>query len=243
MYGWRGKFGFVTPSLSDTVLMEFNEILPEGVLVTTVDLKVQNLLDNEFEKAVANIEEAVKILNYEEVQAIIVGGTPPITKLGFDADKEIIQNVVKLTGKPASTTPTAEVDAMKALGMKKIALISPYVEDLNSHLSAFLQHCGFEVAITSGLGIVKNVELTRVPFDTAYMRAKEAYLKIKGSIDGLFLTCPRWPTVRSIEALECDLGVPVVTSAQALVWKALTLLGINKVKPGYGKLFAEFDDS
>jgi len=240
MYGWRGKFGFVNPSIVDTVLMEFYQILPEGVLVTPVDLKIQNLLDNEFQSAINKIEEAVKILDYEEVQAIIVGGTPPITKLGFDADKDIIHNVEKLTGKPTSTTPTAEVDAMRALGMKKIALISPYVEALNQHLCTYLEHCGFDVVVTRGLGIVKNVDLTKVPFTTAYVQAKAAFLEVKGMVDGIFLTCPRWPTVRSIAPLESDLGIPVVTSAQALVWKALNMLKVRKVRPGFGKLFSEF---
>src|SRR5660398_32377 len=111
MYGWRGKFGFVTPSISDTVLMEFYRMLPEGVLVTTVDLEIQNLVDEEFGEAMDKIDEAVKILDYEEVEAIIVGGTPPITKMGFDAESKIIDGVQSATGKPASTTPTAEVGA------------------------------------------------------------------------------------------------------------------------------------
>ncbi len=242
MYGWRGKFGFANPSICDTVLLEFYRILPDGVLVTPVDLKVQNLLDPEFRDAVSKIDEAVKILDYEEVQAIIVGGTPPITKMGFDADKEIIKKVEKLTGKPASTTPTAEVDAMRFLGLKRIVLISPYVEALNQHLKSYLEHCGFEVLNVKGLGIVKNVELTKVPFDKAYMLAKEAFWEVKGSLDGIFLTCPRWPTVRSIAPLERDLGVPVVTTAQALVWKALSLLKIHEVQSGFGKLFAKFSN-
>src|SRR5660397_158443 len=97
MYGWRGKFGFVTPSISDTVLMEFYRMLPEGVLVTTVDLKIQNLVDEEFGEAMDKIDEAVKILDYEEVEAIIVGGTPPITKMGFDAESKIIDGVQSAT--------------------------------------------------------------------------------------------------------------------------------------------------
>ena len=232
MYGWRGKFGFITPSICDTVLMEFYRILPEGVLVTAVDLKVQNLVDEEFREAISKIEEAVKVLDYEEVQAIIVGGTPPITKMGFDAEKEIIQKVETMTRKPASTTPTAEVDAMKALDLKRIGLVSPYMEPLNQHLKSYLEHCGFEVIVTKGLDIVKNVNLTQQPFHRAYTVAKEAFLAANGEVDGIFLTCPRWPTVRCIAALERDLGVPVVSSPQAIVWKALSMLKIREVKSG-----------
>ena len=240
MYGWRGKFGFINPSVCDTPLLEFYQILPEGILVTPADLKIQNLTDQEFQGAMTRIMDAVKIVDYEEAQAIIVGGTPPITKMGFDADKKIIKEVEALTGKPASTTPTAETDALKFLGLKRIALVSPYVEALNQHLKSYFEYCGFEVVVVRGLGIVKNADLTKVSFDTAYTASKEAYLKAKGAIDGIFLTCPRWPTVRCIAPLERDLGIPVVSTAQALVWKALSMLNIREVKPGFGKLFKEF---
>jgi maleate cis-trans isomerase len=240
MYGWRGKLGFVNPSICDTVLLELYRILPEGVLITPVDLKVQNLVDKEFQEAMGKIEEAVKVLDYEEIQAILVAGTPPIIKLGFEADKEIIKAVEILTGKPASTGPTAEVDALRSLGLKRIALVSPFAETLNQNLKAFLEHRGFQVVISKGLGIVKNVDLAKQPFHAAYMLAKEAFLEAKGNVDGIFISCPRWPTVRSIAPLEQDLGVPVITGAQAIVWKSLSMLSIHEVQKGYGKLFAGF---
>jgi maleate cis-trans isomerase len=177
------------------------------------------------------------------VQVIIVAGTPVITKLGFDADKEIIKRVETLTGKPASTGPTAEVDAMRSLGMKRIAMVSPFSETLNKQQKSFFEYSGFEVAVVKGLNIVKNADLTKQPFYKSYILAKEAFQEAKGMIDGILIRCPRWPTVRNIGPLERDLGVPVVTAAQAVVWKALTMLNVREVRPGYGSLFAAFEQS
>ena len=243
MYSWRGKIGFISPAIFDTVLLEFYRILPEGVLITPVDLRVQNLSDEEFRRAMNKIEEAAKVLSYEDVQIIIVAGTPPITKLGFDADKEIIKKVETLTGKPTSTGPTIEVEAMRSLGMKRIALVSPFGESLNQHLKSYFEYCGFEVVVSKGLNIVKNADLTKLPFYSSYVLAKEAFSEAKGRLDGLLLTCPRWPTVRCIASLERDLGIPVVTAAQAMVWKGLKMLNVREVQPGYGKLFADFDST
>ena len=243
MYGWRGKVGLVIPSICDTVLLELYQLMPEGILLTPVNLNIQNLVDDEFKEYFGKVEEAVKILTYEEVQAIIVTGTPPITKLGFDADKEIIRKVEMLTGKPTSTGPTVEVEAMKSLGMKKIALVGPHTEALSKHLKSFFEYRGFEVVVSKGLNIVKNADLTKQPFTRSYALAKEAFLEAKGNVDGVYITCPRWPTVRTIAPLERDLGVPVVTAAQALVWKALILLNVREVQPGGGRLFAGFDQS
>jgi len=240
MYGWRGKFGYVCPSICDTVLLEFYHVMPDGVLITPVDLKVQNLVDGELSAAVNRIEEAVKILDHEEVQIIIVGGTPPIIKLGFDADQEIIKKIEALTGKPASTEPTIEVEALRSLSLKRIALVSPYTDERNQQLKSYYESRGFEVVVAKGLNIVKNVDITKQRFNKAYLFAQEAYLEAKGEVDGILLACPRWPTVKSIDSLERDLGIPVVTTAQATVWKALLMLNVREVRAGYGKLFSGF---
>lgn len=240
MYGWRGKIGMVCPAISDTVLLELYHVAPEGILITAVDLKIQNLVDAELTQAMTKIEEAVKILDYEEVQTFIVGGTPPIIKLGFDADKEIIQKIEALTGKPASTEPTLEVEALRSLNLNRIAIVSPYNEERNQQLKSFFEYSGFEIVVIKGLDIVKNVDITKQRFNRSYLFAKEAFREAKGAIDGILITCPRWPTVRSIAPLERELGVPVVTTAQATVWKALSMLGIREVQPGHGKLFEGF---
>lgn len=241
MYGWRGKIGFVSPAICDTGLLEYYRIMPEGILITPVNLHVQNLADEDFKVAFSKLEEAVKILNYEEVQVIIVAGTPPIVKMGFEADKEIIKKIEMLTGKPASTGATIEVEAMRSLGFKRIALVSPFTEALNQHLKSYFEYCGFEVVVMKGLNITKNADLTKQPFHKSYVLAKEAFLEAKGLVDGILIRCPRWPTVRNIAPLERDLGVPVVTAAQSIVWKALRMLNVREVQPGYGRLFAGFE--
>ena len=126
---------------------------------------------------------------------------------------------------------------MASLGLKRIVLVSPYTEALNQQLKSFFEYRGFEVVTAMGVNITKNADLTKQAFYRTYNIAKEAFLKAKGNADGIFITCPRWPTVRSIAPLERDLGIPVVTAAQSIVWKALTMLNIREIKPGFGRLF------
>ncbi len=240
MYGWRGKIGYVCPAINDTVMLEFYSVAPKGLLITSVDLKIQNLVDKELAQAMTGVEEAVRILDLEEVQAFIVGGTPPIIKLGFDADKEIIRKIESLTGKPASTEPTLEMEALTALSLKRIAIVSPYADERKQHIKSFFEYSGFEVAMIKGLGITKNVDIAQLRFNASYLLACEAFSAAKGAVDGILLTCPRWPTVSCIDPLEKELGIPVVTTAQATVWKALMMLGIREVPAGYGTLFAGF---
>jgi len=241
MYGWRGSIGFICPAISDTVLLEYYRVMPEGVLITTVDLKIQNLVENELEAAVTRIEEAVRILQYEQVQIFVVGGTPPITRMGLEADRQIIERIETLTGKPATTEPTFEVEALRSLSCKRIAVVSPFPEGVNKKMNAYYEHAGLEVAVLKELGIVKPGDIAKQRFNASYLAAREAFRDANGKVDAVFIACPRWPVVRNIGPLEKELGVPVVTSAQAAVWKSLRMLSINEAPAGFGRLFAGFD--
>lgn len=240
-YGWRGHIGFICPAISDTVLLEYYRVMPEGVLITSVDLKIQNLVENELAAAVTRIEEAVKILEYEQVQIFVMGGTPPITRMGLDADKKIIKHIEALTGKPATTEPTFEVEALRSLSCKRIAVVSPFPAGVNRKMNAYYEHAGFEVVAVKELEIVKPGDIAKQRFNASCQAAREAFHEAKGMVDAVFIACPRWPVVRNIAPLEKELGVPVVTSAQAAVWKSLRMLGINEVPAGFGRLFAGFD--
>ena len=51
-----------------------------------------------------------------------------------------------------------------------------------------------------------------------------------------FLSCTAIRAVEAIDAIEADIGKPVVTSNQAMVWHALGRLGIDDTPKGYGRL-------
>jgi len=58
--------------------------------------------------------------------------------------------------------------------------------------------------------------------------------------DACFLSCTTIRSVAAIEALERDLGMPVVTSNQAMAWHALRTGGVMDKMQGFGRLFREF---
>ena len=52
----------------------------------------------------------------------------------------------------------------------------------------------------------------------------------------MFLSGTGMPTLPVLEALEHDLGKPVLSSASAMMWHALRRSGVRQVIPGYGRL-------
>ncbi|MFC1816832.1 hypothetical protein ACFL0M_13075 [Thermodesulfobacteriota bacterium] len=116
-----------------------------------------------------------------------------------------------------------------------MAIATPYVQERNEALIKYLERSGFEVPAIKGLGITRNLDLTKVPFHASYQLAVEAFRESKG-VEGIYIPCGRWPVVDNIDPLERDLGVPVVSNNLSKVWFGLKSLGIREPIRGYGTL-------
>jgi maleate cis-trans isomerase len=56
--------------------------------------------------------------------------------------------------------------------------------------------------------------------------------------DGIFIPCPRWPTIADVALLEDEIGKPVITSSLACIWHAMKLIDIKEPVSGYRRLMA-----
>jgi len=204
-------------------------------MVVTTTLNVQNLVQAEFERAFTIMEQGALALAREEVGAIIIGGDPIFCLKGLGSHQKMVDAVYAKTGIPTSTTLSASMDALKSLEVRRLAIATPFVPERDEALCRYLEGSGFEVVAIKGLGITRNVDLTRVPFHASYQLAMEVFRKAKGA-EGIYLPCSRWPVVGNIGPLEMDLGVPVVSNVQAMAWFGLKSLGIREQVRGYGTL-------
>ena len=235
MYGWRARIGKISPSRSDSFTYEFYKIAPEGVVLVLSGFTIFELVGNDIERAHQRIEESAKDLAKVGVDFIITGGTPIFTYKGKGSDQAVIERIKELTGIPSTTTITSEMSALEKLAMKRIVIASPFEEERYNLLKDFLEQVGFDVLNIKGLGIRVASEIAKVTSQEVYRFAKEVFLEAPDA-DGIFIPCPRWPTIGIIDKLEKDLGVPVVTSSTAMIWKAFDHLKIKEPVLGYGQL-------
>jgi maleate isomerase len=235
MYGWRARIGQVVPSRGDSFIYEFYKIVPKGVVLVPAIIGLFHLTKDELKAAYLKYKAAARDLAEVGVDVIVLAGSPLFQLKGFGSDLEIIQEVEKEMGIPATTSVTAEVEAMRYLRMKTIVIATPFREEVNQRSASWYQKAGFEVLKIKGLGIEKNSEIARLPFYAPYQLAKEIFLENPGA-DGIYIACPRWGTIEVIEKLEQDVGVPVVTSSQATIWMALRKANVRESIQGYGRL-------
>lgn len=237
MYGWRARIGHVAPSRGDTLVYEFYRMLPEGFMMMNTTGTVRQLVDNDFERQLQRIEEAVQDLVDNNCDSIIFSGSPLFTRLPFGADRELGKKLTDKFGVPIAAGLTAEVEALKAMGCRKLVVGTPYEEEINQRLKKHLQESGFEVLQIAGYGVRKNAQLTDLPVHASYKIAKRLYAKAREA-DGIFIPCPRWPTISDVALLESEIGKPVVTSSLACTWYALKQIDIKENVAGYGRLMA-----
>ena len=152
---------------------------------------------------------------------------------GWEWESDLLARFASKARKGVTSANCALRDALTALGAKRVALVTPYPEDLNALLPAFFSAGGFEVTAVAGTP-VRDVAAVRELSPDQILRSVRS-IDLKG-IDAVCLLATDMQTFPIIDPLERQIGCPVVTSNQALLWASLRTLGITAPMAGFGKL-------
>ncbi|MCC6889045.1 MAG: hypothetical protein IT536_10980 [Hyphomicrobiales bacterium] len=245
MYGWRARICFIAPCPAETQVYDFYRMAPAGVSVVVVTLSVQKIEEKNLELAVSDpLERAIKDADGEDVDFIILGGEPMVFLKGYGSEKTLNDRAKTITSVPFSHNLPCVVEALSHLNARKIAIATPYSvkgakgQDVTlEKWGSYIRGAGLDLVGFKTLAQPSNRDISRLPTHASYRLAKEVYEESSDKPDAIYIPCARWQAIANIERLEHDLGIPVVTSIQAWVWKALKDLNIREVQPGYGRLF------
>lgn len=232
---WRAKLGIIYPA-DGALDREYWELVPGGVSVHITRIHVpqeeQTLELLEAQTQSPDIENAAADLNIIHLDAIAYACTSGSFVHGVSSDLEIIDRMESACGVPCTTTTTAAVRALQALGSKKISIVTPYPDEINARLKTFMEDSGFHVVALKGLGLYRGIY--NQPAGAAYRLAREAD---SSEADAIFISCTNFRTVEVLQTLEQDLGKPVVSANQVTVWDLLRLAGVNPHNERFGKLY------
>jgi maleate cis-trans isomerase len=139
----------------------------------------------------------------------------------------------RASGRDATTTTTAVLRALQAIGATSLAVATPYLDEINAIERQFLEASGFRIASIAGLGCGTDAEIGRLePADAVSL----VELVDTPEADAVFISCTNFHCLSAIASLERRLGKPVVTSNLAGAWAALRQIGVEDPIPGYGQL-------
>jgi maleate isomerase len=134
---------------------------------------------------------------------------------------------------PCVTPITASLAALDRFGAQKLAVLTPYTDDVNAAIAGHLKAVGKTVSGFTSFHIEDNELMARLPADAILEAAIEAD---RPDADALFISCTAIRAVDVVERIEHTLGKPVVTANQAMFWQALRWSGYDNAVAGYGRL-------
>jgi maleate isomerase len=128
------------------------------------------------------------------------------------------------------------IDALRVLDVHKISIAMLYPEEVSRIAGKFVEDSGIQVLDMKWLGL-SRFNIAQVSEETLYRMAKEVD---KPESEAIFISCTNLHTLGIIDSLENDLGKPVVTSNQALMWNMLRLAKIKDQFDGFGQIFSQY---
>jgi maleate isomerase len=229
----RAKIGFVLLATEQTIEDDLFRLRPEGVGIHfTRAANPDSITVSALSAQVDDLARAAgTLLPDGSLDVICYACTSGSIVMGEERVMEELRR-----GCPqakATTLVTGAVRALRSLGVKRVAIATPYLDEVNELEARFFEAAGFEVPVIRGLNLEKDSDMVRV--------RPEAIMEFALSVDhpaadGLFISCGALRSVEVVDELERRLGKPVVVSNQAMAWDTLRLAGIEDRFEGYGSL-------
>jgi maleate isomerase len=149
-----------------------------------------------------------------------------------------IREVLRAEGAPAPVVSSAGalLDGLRALGARRIAMVTPYEKPLTKLVAEYVEAGGVEVHDALSLEVANNLEVAAL--DPLALQEHWRKLDLSGC-DALVLSaCVQMPSLPSIDPVERACGLPVVSAATATTFAMLDALGLSTRIPRAGRLLS-----
>jgi maleate isomerase len=176
---------------------------------------------------------AALILPGCKLDVVAFGCTSASMELG---EEEVFRQIHAARPEVACTTPiTAAFAAFKALGARRIGVLTPYSAEVNAGVRRYLDSHGVDVAAFATFDKRDDRDAARIAPES--IAAGIQALARGARLDCVFVSCTSLRLAGIVEAVEAEIGIPVTSSDHALAWHCLRLAGVHDAVPGAGRLF------
>ena len=176
------------------------------------------------------------LLGTAKVELVILAQTSA-SLFADDYDDVVTKRMSSGAGAPAITSAQAVGRAVRALGARRVAIVSPYSEAVNERAARYFKaKHGLDTVALEGFGATDAYAIGKL----GPQNARDAFAKIdRPEIEAFVVPGGNFPTMASIAAWEREFGKPVVTTNQASFWAMLRAFASSERLAGFGRLLAE----
>jgi maleate cis-trans isomerase len=234
----RHQFGYINPvQISDYIHLQFYRIFPADCLLVNCPLNLQSFSTGGVDKALEAFWGAFDFLVDRKVERISQGGIPVSAYAGRPRILAMLAEAAKRSAIPATADFEESIEAIKHLGIKRLAVAAKWSPELMSRIVSYLDHAGITPLGVHGNEHSAQQVVALKPqdsVDVALALGREAFAKMPQA-DGLLLAGGAWLVMQAVPMLEAEFGRPVVTNPGSTYWAALRQGGV-KPNPGFGQL-------
>jgi len=230
-------FGILVPSTNTTCEIEFCR-LPHDLQVHTARLGKGG--NTPFSPSLdADLVYQSKLLGDARVEVIALAQTSA-SLFADDYDEVSVNRMTEASGVPSLTSAQAIGRALRALGTLRIAMATPYSEDVIARAKRYYESkYGITVVATESLGGTNSYAIGKMDAGVA----QAAFGRIdRPDIDALVVPGGNFPTMDAIAAWEQQFGKPVITTNQAALWGILRAMRISTPLSGKGRLLQQIPE-
>lgn len=241
--GHRLKLGVIGPATNTVVQPEFDDLRPAGVTNHYSRIRVEDATgvdDSSFVAATTligdNTLDAVRGVMPCHPNHLVMGMSAVTFYGGVEGGRRFQKSIEDESGIGATVGSVALATALHALGVKRVAFLSPYFPSANAAVRLFLEESGFDVVRDVPLRVTRWTAIAEVP----ETRLIETLKALDGDdVDALAQVGTNLPMMRLAANAEAWLGKPVVAINTATYWAALRACGIEDKMAGFGRLMAD----
>lgn len=240
---FRAKMAVLAPSTNTVVEPEFYAMAPEGVTFHIGRIYNPNPVltsDAEFERTSEqirrNLDEALLSVLTCRPDYLVMGMSSETFHEGREGNRHLTERMEAASGLKVTTGAAACYAALERLGLRRIAVLTPYQPVGDAEVAQFFTDWGCEVVRTKGLRCADSAVIADV--DEATMR--RSLVELNGpDVEALVQVGTNLPMARLADEAERWLGKPVLAINAVTLWHALRACGIRDKIRGFGCLLRD----
>src|ERR1700681_2991678 len=219
---------------------EFYRLAPPGLMLVLVSVGLTEFSRADVERVFAPLDTYLDMLMQRDVDMVMQNGVPLPLLIGLDAHDRMIAHMAKYSKVPATSTVLSVGRAARQLGLRKVALVNKWSDEMNRTLGEFLAREGVAVA-----GVANNSRApaefvkisTQDQMQLAYELGRRAFLETP-DCDGVYVGGGTWLAEPVAGQLEQEFRKPVICNQAAMIRDILHILGDWKPIQGHSRVLS-----
>ncbi len=232
-YGGK-RVGLIVPSVNAVIEPDIAWCNPEGISFHAARIMLRDTTPDGLRAMNKDVASASDLLASLSPDVVAYACTSGSFLDGKEALIRLMASIEERVGCKVVSTSQSMIDAFSALKLKRVAVMTPYLDSVNGAERAFIEQEGFEVTEIVGMGL-SGPQIREVSPREILALARSG---MANNADGLFISCTDFRALETISELEEELGKPVLTSNQVTLRAILDACGYERPMPSLGRYLA-----